>query len=621
MMWRRLICQAVRLSLLMGALTACVSAGAGLAPTDGGFRLLATHRGVGVVLASIVGPGPDPGSERLYQSYVYEGGALDLVAVDPETGRHQVFSSPVSGEYGAWALALGPDQNLYVGTLPHAHILQLNLRTGAFMDKGRPSKTEQYLWGLTLGADGKLYGCTSPSAKLIRYDPATGLGEDLGRMDPTEEYARSVAASDDGFVYIGIGYAQADLVAYEIATGRYRAVLPPERRTIGTVSVSRRVDGRVYATLGQQFFRVEGWDVVPVSAPQVPSILPTTQLQDGRIVTITDDRVRVSDPKTNQIAESPFLYAGKEKTVFRIGFGPEGLLYGSGYMPAQFLRINPADGELTKLGVLGGGEFFSLVPHDGRVLGAAYYGQAPLMIYDPRKALAPGRDFLPNPVWVHYAEEDVEWRPVAMIAGPENKIYLGAVPGYGKLGGPLTVWDPATQAVESYAHLIPDQSVIALTTANGVLIGGTAITGGGGSHPTQTQAKLFIWDPKTKQKVFETVPLTAGAIVDLATAPNGMVYGFGDNQLFRFDPVARQVVVANAEPLPGRLIYNSMGVGPDGRLWGLTSEGIFAVNTETTTVALMAKAPEPITGGFALRGPHLYFASGAKVYRYTLPSQ
>jgi hypothetical protein len=589
--------------------------------TDGGFSLLATHRGMGVVLASLVGPGADPGSERLYQSYVYEGGTLDLVAIDPETGRHQIFPSPVPGEYGAWALALGPDRNLYVGTLPHAHILQLDLRTGTFTDKGRPSKTEQYIWGLALGADGKLYGCTSPSAKLIRYDPATGLGEDLGRMDPAEQYARSVAASDDGFIYVGIGFAQANLVAYEISTGRHQAILPSEHRTIGTVSVSRRMDGHVYATLGQQSFRVEGWSIGPVPTAQVPSILPTTQLRDGRIVTVTDDRLRVSDPRTNQRAEFPFLYAGKEKTVFRLGFGPDGQLYGSGYMPAQFFRINPVDGQLTKLGVLGGGEFFSLIAYDGRVLGAAYYGQAPLMTYDPQNPFVPGQAPQSNPLLVHYAEEDVEWRPVAMITGPENKIYLGAVPGYGKLGGPLTVWDLATQAVESYPHLIPDQSVISLTTANGMLIGGTTITGGGGSHPTQTQAKLFIWDPKIKQKVFETVPLPTSAIVDLVTAPNGMVYGFGDNQLFGFDPVARQVVIANSDPLPGRLIYNSIGVGPVGRLWGLTSEGIFAVDTATNTVKLVAKASQPITGGFALHGPHLYFASGAKIYRYTLPSE
>src|SRR5437763_17189631 len=111
--------------LLMTIFTLFVSQVSHAAPREGAFKHLATYRGVGGVLKSLVGPGPAPGSERFYQSYIYIGSTLEVVAVDPDTGKYQVFPSPVKSEPGAWAMAAGPDGNLYVGTLSQAHILRL----------------------------------------------------------------------------------------------------------------------------------------------------------------------------------------------------------------------------------------------------------------------------------------------------------------------------------------------------------------------------------------------------------------------------------------------------------------------------------------------------------------
>src|SRR6185437_5768753 len=112
----------------------------------------------------------EPGSERLYQSYIYTGNSLDIVAINPISGEAQVFASPVPGESGAWGLALGPDGNVYVGTLPHAHLFRLDPRRGVLEDIGRPSEGEQYIWQVTVGPDARLYGCTYPTARLVRFD-------------------------------------------------------------------------------------------------------------------------------------------------------------------------------------------------------------------------------------------------------------------------------------------------------------------------------------------------------------------------------------------------------------------------------------------------------------------
>jgi len=600
-MWRLLGNLLLGLILLAGPMNAWAA---------GEFEHLATFRGVGKVLASVVGPGPAPGTERLYQSYIYAGSTLEIVAVDPETGGHAVYQSPVPSEYGAWALAAGPDGNIYVGTLPQAHLLKLEPATGRFTDLGRPSQTEQYIWQLALGPDRKLYGCTYPSAKLVRFDPATGRSEDLGRMDPQEKYARFVAASDDGFVYVGIGSSQAQIAAYEIASGKHKDVLPEKYQAAGFAELHRGDDGRVYARVEGHNFRLEKWEAVSIQ----PSEVRTEQekkLATGRVITqVGESRLRLLDPKTKREIERPFDYKGKELNIFRLGIGPDGMLYGSSLMPAHFFRVDPKEGKIEELGSLGEGEIYSFLSHGKYLLGAAYGGKAPLMKYDPQKPFSPGAGPTANPILVNFEGQNTSWRPMAMIAGPDGKIYIGAVAGYGLLGGPLSVWNPATNEVKSYPHVVKDQSVVSLTVAEGLIVGGTTIHGGGGSNPTQREAKLFLWDPQQSAKVFEMVPVaSAPEITDLITAPNGLVYGIaGGERLFVFDLRTRKVKASALLPFRG-VPYNSIGLAPDARMWGLSGEGIFVIDAQTEGARLIAKSTFPVTAGFGLQGSTIYYRS------------
>jgi hypothetical protein len=582
------------------------------------FTELATFRGLGGVLNSLVGPGPAPGSERLYRSYIYLGNTLDIVAVDPESGAHEVFTSPVKTEPGAWAMAVGPDEKLYVGTLPNAHLLRLDPATGSFVDLGRPSETESYIWQLAAGSDRRLYGCTYPSCKLVSYDPATGKMADLGRMDPREQYARSVAASDDGFVYAGIGTSQAHLVAYEIRTGEHRDILPEAQRVTGTAMVARGEGGVVFGVVGEHHFRLQGWQAIPISAAEYQ---PRTadRLRDGRWVTVEGTNLRVTDHATHESVTHPIRYPGKEIDLFRLGLGPDGMIYASSVLPIHFFRVDPRTGALTMLGELGGGEYYSFLRYGTALLGAAYSGLAPLMIYHPEQPFHPGPGAEHNPRLVHYEGEDSGWRPQAMIAGPDGKVYLGAVAGYGKLGGPLVVFDPATRAVQSFPHVVKDQSVVSLAVAGGLIVGGTTVGGGGGSFPTATEAALFLWDPVSQQKQFETVPVPgAREITDLVAGGDGHVFGIaGGRELFVFDVPARRVIHQARLPFSG-VVYNAIAPGPRGRLFGLAAEGIFSIDPHSYHVRMEAPYPRKITAGAALEGDAFYFAAGPHVVRCDL---
>ncbi|HOS92017.1 MAG TPA: hypothetical protein PLQ54_01785, partial [Armatimonadota bacterium] len=449
---------------MMSAATLALLATAGAEPE--GFSLHGRFVGIGACLKTLVAPGPVPGTERLIASHIYGGDTLDIVSVDPATGAAQAFASPVPRETGAWAATVGPDGGVYVGTLPTAHIFRLDWAQGKLIDLGRPSATESYIWQLVVGSDAKLYGCTYPSAKLVRFDPATGRGEDLGRMDETEQYARSVAADDAGFVYVGIGTVLRHVVAYEIATGEHRDVLPAECSGPGTATVTRAVDGRVYAFAGDALVRLEGWTATVIPSGEFPGE-PPLKLHDGRTLSYNGPTITIADPATGAEQTWETGYAGKSQDLFRIALGPDGKLYGSTAMPIHFIWADPDSDEWGEIARAGGGEFYSLTAHGDVLLGAAYCGDAPLMVYRPAEPWVPGTGAADNPWLVHFEGESPAWRPMALVIGRDGKAYIGAVSGYGLLGGPLCAWDPATGQVEQYPHVITDQSVVSLAVLPG----------------------------------------------------------------------------------------------------------------------------------------------------------
>src|ERR1019366_112261 len=264
------------------------------------------YRGIGGLVASAVAPGPLPGSERVYLSYLYIDNTIEVVAVDPQTGEFQVFPNPAPSESGARCMAVGPDGNVYLGTLPGAHFLKVDIQAKKLIDLGRPSSTEQYIWDVNFGPDGKLYGATYPQAKLVRYDPKTGRQEDLGRMDPVEQYAHYVAGSDDGFMYIGIGTSKANIAAYQISTGEHREILPAKSQVVGQATVHRGHDGKIYGQAGNDWYRMDGWNAIPIRAGEVSPAIPQNVLKDGRTLEVSTNVVHITDPKTGAVTERPF---------------------------------------------------------------------------------------------------------------------------------------------------------------------------------------------------------------------------------------------------------------------------------------------------------------------------
>ncbi len=609
-------------TLLCAVLGVFVFCGEVLADQPPGFKLHGRFTGIGSCLAKIIGPGNERGTERLYASHVYYGNTFDVVAIDPLTGTTDVFINPLASEYGAWAMVLGRDSNVYIGTLPNAHIMRLDWKSKSLVDMGRPSSTEKYIWQMVGGSDENIYGCTYPNAKLIRFNPVTGKSEDLGRMSETEKYSRSIAADSKGFVYVGIGMAKRDLVAYEIATGKHRSILPQNMGGNGTVSVVQGVDGIIYANAEDKWIRLDGFTATPlVGEANIRPRTPRLTLADGRRLNYDGFLMSVQD-RNGKLVPIKTGYRGKMLSIFRICQGPDDKLYGGTGQPGHFFSASPENDHWEEIAVAGTGEIYSFLAWQDRLIMAAYSFPSPIMIFKPGQPWKPGPQKDDNPRQIHFKGEKASWRPMAMIAGPQDKVYIGAVSGYGLLGGPLCVFDPVTGRLDQYMHLVTDHSVISLAvTIEGIIVGGTTTGGGGGSHPTQDEAKIFLWDPVKREKIFETVVTSENSSIDaLCLGKNGLVYGFGNQRrvMFVFDPRARKIISVKPSGL-GNVITNAIGRAVDGNLYGLHSGGIFKIDEEKHIVKQIANSPLEVTGGFAIRGKHIYFTSGPQIISYTLP--
>jgi hypothetical protein len=493
---------------------------------------------------------------------------------------------------------------------------------------GKPSVTETYIWQFAVGKDGKLYGCTYGNAKLVCYDPRTGEMEDLGRMDETQMYTRSIACGAKGKIYTGIGYGLANVVVYDPTSRTHKSILPERYRSEKAANVHQGADGNVYAQCSGQWFRAddETETLTPIVANEVvpPKGLV---LSDGRLVSVdevtaTTVTFTLTNPKMAEKATHTFAYQGDGARIFVVGVGPQGKIYGSTVMPLEMFVYDPLTNQNTHLGnpTAVNGELYSLLTLGDKLYVCAYPGSY-LSVYDPKQPFKFGTNPGDNPRGYGYLG-DGHLRPRAMILGPGGKIYIGSLPPYGELGGAMAAFDPvAEKVVENYRHLIPNQSIVSLAyeAQSGLVFGGSSIAGGGGTKPSEKEARFFAWDDKTKRKVVELLPVSGDtAIVAMAVA-QGKIFAVSrpSNLLFVYDPVLQHIAHTSRIPFGG-MHEISLGLHRSGWLYGLAGKTVFAIDPHTYAVAKVAEYEGGISCGFALTDDAVYFGSNARLVRYQL---
>ena len=139
---------------------------------------------------------------------------------------------------GTWGSTVSGN-DLYIGMSfdddeRRSSIMKLDHATGE-LTEAASTYPARLIWDMDTAPDGTVYAATSRqnNAGLWEFDPQT---EEAGQLRSLEEEnrqdARSVAATEET-VYIGLGNAEPDLVAYDRTSGEEQSVLPEGTLRLG----------------------------------------------------------------------------------------------------------------------------------------------------------------------------------------------------------------------------------------------------------------------------------------------------------------------------------------------------------------------------------------------------
>ncbi|HIZ35882.1 MAG TPA: hypothetical protein H9815_08895 [Candidatus Ruania gallistercoris] len=515
-----------------------------------------------------------------------------LFSFDPETQELTNLEERVAGELVLYSGSWGPDGRIYFGTYPNAKVVAFDPATGELQDYGTQTEDAAYVFSLGV-VNGEIWAGTGPVPHLYAIDPATGERRELQPpehvMANTQWFIGIDQRADTALIRLS-PRGNYDTALLDLETGEWSEQIIPS--VFGSSPTNLDADGRTYlfsedvvtsydTTTGELV--PTGWaetDLPELLADQVGTydmaVLELPGTEGETLVGLSTD----GDLWTYHLSsgETTFTRAEIEPApaeAHGLGVGPDGNAYIGAYLSSgSMTRVDSQSLELTPL--RGPKQADAIATHGEELIVTSYPG-AVVHAGDPEQDWEWGTN--PRHVLTLERGEPHFQDRINGVVSIGDRVALGTVPDYGELGGALTLLDTETGDFEFHRNVVPDQSVISLAYADGLIYGGTSINGGLSSDPTADSAELFIWDVAAQEVLYsEALTDQAGYLAGLSWGADGQLVGAtSDGVLFEFDPQEREVTwsVRLFEPDQG-----SHGG------WGYSTKTIWDERTGTYLVTL-----------------------------------
>ncbi|MEF2243594.1 MULTISPECIES: cohesin domain-containing protein [unclassified Paenibacillus] len=551
--------------------------------------------------------GEEEGRPVYYTTVNAELALFQVVDIKTDT---LLYSLPMKGVQQAWAHAIAPDGTVYIGGIRTSGqtkgiLWSYSPKTHQLEEIGEPISSEKSIWSLTTDDKGNVYGGTFQSGKVFKYDPVAKKFTDYGTMVAGQEYVRSIAYHD-GYIYAGIGTV-GDVIklgvtdatkgtkesigakvpellgvtaaqvpfAYDMAVVNDYLLVKFQGGDIltllfydlknkqwlehklgkstenggtgsGVFSFAQLVtrDNKLYLPANGHLTEL---DLTTFKA--TPLIKYGTSLRGAAWVQFDDlegypgmslvsmkanGDIAVFNVDAKTVYNKLSVLEGAPNPIHNIEVGPDGNLYMSAYPAGLGAVYNPRTGQRKNL---------VMEQAEGMI---AYGKDMYLGIY-PGGHVYKIDSTLSTPVATEvFTIGEEQDRPYVMKV-MDDKIIIGTIPGYGELGGALTIFDPATGKHEVFRNIVQNQSIVGLAYKDGYIYGSTTIHGGLGITASEKSAKMFVWDVANKRKVTEfslNIPgLSNPAMISgLTVGPDGNIWGGVSGTLFKLDPVNYEVI-------------------------------------------------------------------------------
>ena len=595
---------------------------------------------------SIVARHPEDNRALLITGSWCAGGNAPVFVFDYAQNSLDIIPVDAQGTYG---VVQGSDGCIYIGTVQTATLYRYDLIKKTLQKIGKPSAEETWLYNLVAIGNHYVLGGTFGGGRLAGYDLKQKRLVDFGPMNPPDQYVSATAPGPDNTVYCGIA-SHAELIHFYPQTGNRKKLLPEKYLNNSFINGLRRDGDFLYALalfdnrilvfdtrtdellhdFGENSSMVGSDGIVWVAADGVTgrwdaehsqwierrNLPPHTRdvTADDIAFTYNDGVFSAIDMKTNTPLGSASVGEGGDgQTVFALHTGPDGEVYGSSYNLHHIFRVDSETGETTDLGnpiPPQSGEVYAFANHDS-LMYMASYTYARLSVYDIDKPWLPKT----NPRLLGELGHE-QYRTPGLTIGPDKRLYIGSTPAYGKIGGALSIYDPETDEIEVFRHLIPNQSVSCLVSdpARNRIIGGSWIKVGGGLEPIETDAHLFAWDCDKKKLVSDFVPQSGGGYINqIYLLPDGSVLASCGDRLIHADLDAEETL--RIETWPGGTI-TAIGFFHDG-IYINSSNGLYLFNPDdwgSTKIAAGGSHLAFDNCGYA------YYARGPELFRIRIQS-
>ena len=544
--------------------------------------------------------------------YIAAGG--QLWAYSPETKQAEmVLTYP--GESVFWALADDEEGNIYIATGPGGKILKYDPETGEVRDYGRLMGhiSQEYVRSIAY-SNGYVYGGTS-LAEIYKVDVETGEKEEIASPLNEEGYVYDLDIVDDRWLIARFDTSQKRYI-YDLEAEKWLDVVI-ENSVSGLHLTETSLDGKIYMPVngtimmldlntfelepsGMEYntaFRGADW-IEMTNDPDLPGKSIVTMNFSGDIYFF--------NPQTKTVKKYDNVMPPSPSITHKFQTGENGKIYVTAMQASKASEYDVFTGE-NKLFPMG--QAGSITPYEGNVYFGVYPG-GEIYLYDP----ASGED--PKMLLSIGDEQD---RPITSVVGDDGKIYIGSIPDYGELGGALTVIDPhaeeSGQRVKVFRNIVENQSVISLAYKDGKIYGSTNINGGLSSETTATEAKIFVWDTVTEEKIAEIsldIPglYKPASIGGLSIGPDGLLWGGVNGIVFAMDPESLAVIKYK------NLFPNDSGWGQWGSFHAQWSDGLLYMHLGRRLVVI-----DPLTLDYHYFGDSEAFAIGADGHLYFSPHE
>ncbi|MFC3770529.1 cohesin domain-containing protein [Paenibacillus sp. GCM10012303] len=551
--------------------------------------------------------GVEDGQPVFYTTVNAELASFQIVDIKTNT---LLRSFPMPGVQQAWAHVIAPDGTVYIGGIrtsgqTRGILWTYSPVTKEIVELGEPIPGEKSIWSLTVDDKGNVYGGTFQSGRVFKYDPVAKTFTDYGTMTAGQEYVRSLAYHD-GYIYAGVGTV-GDVVKLGVteATQGYKASIAADVPGLLGVTAAQvpfaydmavagdlllvKFQGDLYKMLIYDL-RNEAWLPHVIDKDTANGGTGVGVFNFAQLAAIRDNKLYI--PANGYLTELD-LTTFQTTPLIKYGTSLRGAAWVQfdqlpGY-PGQSLVSMKGNGEIAVFNV-DAKTVYSMpsalvgapnpihnieVGPDGNLYMSAYPAGVGA-VYDPRTGttknlimeqaegmVAYGTDMYLGlyPGGHVYKIDTTRSTPVAsevftigeaqdrpyIMKTMGDKIMTGTIPGYGELGGALTIFDPASGQVKVHRNIVQNQSIVGLAYKDGYIYGSTTIHGGLGTTATERSAKMFVWDVANERKVTEFTLDIPGLsnppmISGLSVGPDGNIWGGVNGILFKMDPESYDIL-------------------------------------------------------------------------------